>query len=99
MDLPGVGPPGRARDEVELAKEAADDLIGVLCGAQVVELLQDLSERPLEIMNGCFGKVLALLFETLLAFHELLPVKSGAGRRLGLPDRKRVGEEAGDAMP
>ena len=50
--MPGVGPPGRASYEVELAKEAADDLIGVLCGAEVVELLQDFSERPLDVMYG-----------------------------------------------
>jgi len=99
VDLPGVGPPGRARDEVELAKEAADDLIGVLCGAQVVELLQDLSERPLDIMNGRFGKVLALLVKTLLTLDEFLPVERAPERGLWLPDGKRVSEEAGDAMP
>ena len=99
MDLPGVGPPGRASHEIELAKEAADDLIGVLCGAEVIELFQDLSERPLDVVHGRLGEVLTLLFETLLAFDELLPVERGPWRRLRLPDWKRVGEEAGDAMP
>ena len=50
VDLPGVGPPGRASYEVELAKEPADDLVGVAGGAQVVQLLQDFSERPLDVM-------------------------------------------------
>ena len=97
--MPGVGPPGRARDEVELAKEAADDLIGVLCGAQVVELFQDFSERPFDVVYGRLGKMLALLVKTLLTLDEFLPIERAPGRRLRLPDRKRVGEEAGDAMP
>jgi hypothetical protein len=50
-------------------------------------------------MNGRFGKVLALLVKTLLTLDEFLPVERAPGRRLRLPDRKRVGEEAGDAMP
>ena len=97
--MPGVGPPGRASHEIELAKEAADDLIGVLCGAEVVELLQDLSERPFDVMNSRLGKMFALLVETLLALDEFLPVERAPERGLGLPDRKRVSEEAGDAMP
>ena len=97
--MPGVGPPGRARDEVELAKEAADDLIGILCGAEVVELLQDLSEGPLDVVHGGLGKMLALLVKTLLTLDEFLPVERAPERGLRLPDGKRVGEEAGDAMP
>jgi hypothetical protein len=99
VDLPGVGPPGRASYEIELAKEAADDLIRVLCGAEVVELLQDLSERPFDVMHSGLGKMLALLVKTLLALDEFLPVERAPERGLGLPDWKRVGEEAGDAMP
>ena len=97
--MPGVGPPGRARDEIELAKEATDDLIGILCGAEVVELLEDLSQRPLDVMYGRLGKMLPLLVKTLLALDEFLPVERAPGRGLRLPDRKRVSEEAGDAMP
>jgi len=97
--LPGVGPPGRAGDEIELAKEAADDLIGVLCGAEVVELFQDFSERPFDVVYGRLGKMLALLVKTLLALDEFLPVERAPERGLRLPDGKRVGEEAGDAMP
>ena len=97
--MPGVGPPGRAGYEIELAKEAADDLIGVLCGAEVVELFEDFSECPLDVMYGRLGKMLALLVKTLLAFDEFLPVEGAPERRLRLPDRKRVSEEAGDAMP
>ena len=99
MDLPGVGPPGRASHEIELAKEAADDLIRVLRGAQMVELLQDFSEGPLDVMNSGLGKMLALLVKTLLTLDELLPVERAPERRLRLPEWKRVGEEAGDAMP
>lgn len=80
MDLPGIGPPGRASHEVELAKEAADDLIGILCGAEVVELLQDLAEGSLDVMYGRLGEMLALILETLLALDELLPVERGPGR-------------------
>ena len=97
--MPGVGPPGRASYEIELAKEAADDLIGVLCGAEVVELFQDFSERPLDVMHGRLGEMLALLVKALLALDEFLPVERAPGRGLRLPDRKRVSEEAGDAMP
>ena len=97
--MPGVGPPGCASHEIELAKEAADDLIRVLRGAQVVELLQDLSQRPLDVMHSRLGKMLTLLVKTLLTLDELLPVERAPERRLRLPDRKRVGEEAGDAMP
>jgi len=99
VDLPGVGPPGRARDEIELAKEATDDLIGILCGAEVVELLEDLSQRPLDVMYGRLGKMLALLVKALLTLDEFLPVERAPERGLRLPDGKRVGEEAGDAMP
>ena len=97
--MPRVGPARGAGHEVELAKKAADDLIGVLCGAEVVELLQDLSERPFDVMYSRLGKMLALLVETLLALDEFLPVERAPERGLGLPDRKRVSEEAGDAMP
>jgi hypothetical protein len=50
-------------------------------------------------MYGRLGKMLALLVKTLLALDEFLPVERAPERRLGLPDWKRVGEEAGDAMP
>ena len=97
--MPRVGPTRGAGHEVELAKKAADDLIGVLCGAEVIELFQDFSERALDVVHGRLGELLALLFETLLAFDEFLPVERGPGRTLRLPDWKRVGEEAGDSMP
>ena len=97
--MPGVGPPGRASHEIELAKETADHLIGVLCGAEVVELLQDFSEGSLDVMDGRLGKMLALLVKALLTLDEFLPVERAPERGLRLPDGKRVGEEAGDAMP
>ena len=99
MDLPGVGPAGGAGHEVELAKKTADDLIGVLGSAQMIELFEDSSECALHVVHGGFGEVLTLLFETLLALDELLAVERRARRTVGLPDWKRVSEEAGYAMP
>jgi hypothetical protein len=97
--LPGIGPPGRAGHQVELAKKPADDLIGVLRGAEMIELFQDFSKCSLDVVHRCLGELLALIFQTLLALDELLPVERGPGRRLRLPDGKRVGEEASDALP
>jgi hypothetical protein len=99
VDLPGIRPPGRTSHDVELAKQAADHLVGILGGTEVIELLENFSESPFDVVHGRFGEMLSLLFEALLTLDELLPVKRGPGRGLGLPDGKRVSEEAGDAMP
>ena len=75
MDLPPVGPSRRAGDEVELTQQSADDLVGVSGGAQMIQLLQHLTQRLFDVADRSFGVVLALFVETLLALHELFAVE------------------------
>ena len=99
MDLPMVGPTGHARHEVELSEESADDLVGVLRRAQVVELFEHLAQRLLHVVHRALRIVLALLVEALLALHELFAVEVGSSGALRLPDRQGVGQVARNAVP
>jgi hypothetical protein len=65
--------------EIELLEHVADDLVGFVLFAQLIELRHDLPERPLDIADGALGVVLALCVETALATNEFFPVEIRKG--------------------
>ena len=97
--MPGVGPALWTGDAVELVEEAADDLIGVGGGAEMVELVHDLDECLLDVADGPFRVELALLFETALTLQELFAVEIGTGIENRIALRARIGQEARQTVP
>jgi hypothetical protein len=73
----GVGPGREARQHVYLTKEAADDLVAVLLGAQVIEIRQDTAECSLDIEDDPLGVILPLLLKATLMFEEFFAVEIG----------------------
>ena len=82
-----------------MIEEAADDLIGVGGGAEVVELIQNLSERLFDIADGAFRVVLTLLFQTALTFQKLFSVEIGTGMKDRIALGARIGQEARYTVP
>ena len=72
VKLSGFGPGGEFRDDVELAEQLANKLAGILALTQLLELLEDASERFLGLGNRPFRVVLALAFKALVMLAELL---------------------------
>ena len=66
---------GKTGHDVELPKEATDDLVGVCGGTEVIELRHHTGQRPLDVTNSTFGVVLAPLFEAALALDEFLAIE------------------------
>lgn len=77
MSVSGVGPGGKAGDNVELSEEAADDLVGISCGAQAIELRHHFRQRFFDVGNGAVRVVLALLFEAAFALGKFFEVEVG----------------------
>ena len=50
--MPGIGPTLWTGDDVELIEEAADDLVGVGGGAEVVELVEDFPKGLLDVADS-----------------------------------------------
>lgn len=98
MNLPGIGPGRKARYDVELAKEAADDFVGVSLGTQPIELRHDLEEGLFHVADGVFRVVLTLLVQTALTLHELFAIEIlyGVNNRIG---QARIREIARQALP
>jgi hypothetical protein len=90
----GIGPGGKAGDDVELAEEAADDLIRVSFGAEAIELRHHLHERFLDIGHGAGRIVLTLLFEAALALRKFFAVEIGNRMKDRIALRARIGQEA-----
>jgi hypothetical protein len=80
--------------DIELAQEAADDLVGISLGAQAIELRHDADKRLLDVTDRTFRVVLALLLEAALALDEFFPVEIGKRMKNGLALGARVGQEA-----
>ena len=76
VDEPGIGPGRKAGDDIELPEEAADNLVGVVFGAEAVELSDDFQQCLLDVVDGAFGVELALLLQTPLALEELFPIET-----------------------
>ena len=77
--MPRIGPGGTPGHEIELPENVADDLIGFVLFAQLIELRHDLRERPLDVADGALRVILALCVETALATYEFLSVETGKG--------------------
>ena len=77
VDVSGIGPGGKPGDDVELSEEFADHFVGVVFGAEPVELTYDFQKRLLHIVNRPFGEELALLLETALTFQKFFAVEIG----------------------
>jgi len=77
VSVSGVGPGGKAGDNVELSEEAADDLVGVSFGAEAIELRHHLGERFFDIGDGAVRVVLTLLFEAAFALCKFFAVEVG----------------------
>jgi hypothetical protein len=92
--LSGISPGREPGYDVELAEEAADNLVGIGLGAQSIQFAHHLHERLLDIVNGILRIVLALLFEAALALDEFLAVEIGKGMENLIVLRPRVGQEA-----
>jgi hypothetical protein len=97
--MPRIGPALWAGDGVELVEEAADDLIGVGGGAEMVELVENFVEGLFDVADGPFRVELALLFETALTLEELFPVEIRSGIEDRIAQRARVGQEARQTVP
>ena len=100
VDVPRVSPALRAGHDVELVKEAADNLVGVGGGAEMVELVHNLEEGLLDVADSPFRVELALLFQTALTFEELFSVEIRTGIKNWLSAlRARIGQEARQTVP
>lgn len=77
MKLAGIGPSGELGYEVELAKQLAHHLAGVVALAELFELAHDAREGLFRLRNGTIRIVLTLAFETLMMFEELLTEEIG----------------------
>jgi hypothetical protein len=97
--LAGIGPGGQPGYHVELAEEAADDLIGVSFGAEAIELRHHSIERLFDFIYCALRIELALLLEALLALDEFCAVELGKGMKNRLALGSRIGQETGQAVP
>ena len=97
--MPGIGPGGTPGHEIELLEQVAHDLVGLVLFTQLVELRHHLRERLLDIADGALGIVLTLRVETALATNEFFPVKIGKGMQNAIARRRRICQEAGQAVP
>lgn len=83
MELTGLGPNRKLGDEVELAKEFAYLLAGIITLAELFKLREDAVKCLLGLANGDVRVVLALPFETRMVLEKFLAVerrKALAGR-------------------
>lgn len=65
-------PRGKVRHDVELAKQLAHHLTGIVATAELLELRHDARQRVLGLPDGRLRVILALLFEASGVFRELL---------------------------
>jgi hypothetical protein len=65
-----VGPGGKLRDDVDLAKELSDHLTGVVALAKRVKIGKQPLERILGLGDGDVGVVLPLPFEMPMMFEQ-----------------------------
>lgn len=85
MNLSRVGPGGEAGQDIELAKQAADDLIGVSSDAELVDLGHHSGQRALNVFDGLLRIMLALAFQAALTAHEFFTIETGKGMKNRTP--------------
>ena len=89
-----ISPGGESCDDIELAKQVADDRVGLAFRAEMFDLRHRSCQRALDAADGVFGIVLTLLFEAALALDELFSIEIGQGMKNGIAMRPRIGQEA-----
>jgi hypothetical protein len=77
MELIGVGPGGKLGDKVELSKELAHHLTGVVSLTQRIEPVDDARNGVLGLRDRGVRVVLTLAFQALLMFEELFAKEVG----------------------
>ena len=73
----GIGPGREPGHDIEFLEEGADDFVGVVFGAELLELAHDAGQGGFDIGDGAFGVIGAVLLETSVMLDELFPVKLG----------------------
>jgi len=99
VNVSGIGPGGKTGDDVELAKKAADNLIGITFRAEPIELRHHLRERLLHIGDGAVGKVLTLLLQAAFALGKFFAIEIRDGMEGWVALRARIGQEARQTVP
>ena len=77
MELTRLCPGGEFGDDVELAKELADELGGIVALTELLHLLENSGERILGLGDGALRVVLTLQFEALMMFEEFFAEELG----------------------
>jgi hypothetical protein len=70
---------GKAGDEIELAEEAADDIIAIAAITDVIELRQRLGQGRFRLGECMFRVVFTLGLKASFVLQELLPIEVGSG--------------------
>jgi hypothetical protein len=76
-----VGPVREASHEIELSKEATDDVIAIAAPTDVIQLRERLGERRFGLGDRVLGVVFTLGLQAALVFEKLLPIEVGSGDR------------------
>lgn len=76
-----IGPAREAGHEIELAQQAADDMIAIATLADMIEFREGLGEGGFDFGDGVLGKALALLLKLAFVLQELLAIEVGTGDR------------------
>ena len=91
----GVGPGREVGDLIELAQQAAHDVIAVAVVAELIEPGHRLADCLLHLGHRARRVVLALGFEALLVLEELFPVEIRAGDGVSAGDGRRLSDSPG----
>lgn len=75
----GIGPGREVGDLIELAQQAAHDVIAITVMAELIEPRHGLPDCLFHLRNGPRRVVLALRIEALLMLDELFPVEINEG--------------------
>ena len=90
MGVLRVGPGRQAGEQIELAQQAANDLLGVSLAAELIELVHDARQRSLHVENRALGVVLALILKALSMFEEFFAIEIGQGGLNACTVRRRT---------
>ena len=97
--MPGIGPGRPPGHEINLLKNMAHDLIGLVLFAELIELGHHARECSFHIADRALGVILALRVETALATDEFFSIEIGKGMENAIARRRRICQEAGQAVP
>ena len=78
----GIGPGREIGDLIELAQQAAHDVVAVAVIAKLIEPRHRLTDGLLDLRDGARRVVLTLRLEALLMLDELFPIESNSGTDL-----------------